>query len=394
VAGILAALVWGFSRGSILGRRLDHLTAANDETAELVEAHDAAARAHLDDASECLAEAGTALAQGEEAHAHHLVETIGSVQLAATVLRVRDVAPVPPERMIPLEVAERRDVDALLQQVGMEHALEAARIPGIERRTPATSHPHDSHRAERPGVVDLAEIDPARLGARVVAARERRPGRGLVVGGIAVLVLVLLAVAGVVVALGAHAATPDAVPSPAASASSSAALVEGVDYAYLEKTGGRPDRWSCTTPIQVGLTAGAPSGASAAVRAAVERIASVSGLPLRYGDAAEPQITVSYVPTSTVQRLGHEDDAVGVTRTTAAAGAYVHADVDIAADAVVNRTGSATAGLVLLHELMHAVGLGHATATDEVMAPVLDPQKAPDLGLGDVAALESVGCRS
>ena len=380
VLGILAALVWGFSRGSMLGRRLEHLTAVVDESAAMVEEYSASASGHIDAAGECLAEANTALARGEEAHARHLVETIGAVQLAATVLHVRDLAPVPPERMIPLEAAARRDVDGLLQQVGTERASEAARIPGIERRTPEVSHPHASHRSDRPGVVDLAELDPARLGVTVVDEGPRRPVRGFVIGGIALLLVAILATAGLVTAAGAHAAAP---------------LSEGVDYAYLEKTAGLPDRWSCTTPIQVGLTAAAPSGAAAAVRTAVERIAATSGLPLRYGTSTEPQIAVSYVPTSTVQRLGRDGDAVGVTLAQAdGSGVYQYAEVDIAADDAANASGSTTAGLVLLHELMHAVGLGHATATNEVMAPVLDPAAAPDLGPGDVAALQSVGCRS
>lgn len=390
VLGILAALVWGFSRGSMLGRRLEHLAAVVDESADMVERHSASARGHLDAAGECLDEAATIIARGEEVHARHLVETIGAVQLAATVLHVRDVSPVPPERMIPFESAARRDVDGLLRQVGMDRAAESARISAIERRMPMVSHPHASHRPDRPGVVDLAALDPARLGARVVDDRRRLP-RGLVIGGIALLVIAVIAAAIVVTAVGAHAAAPT---SPAASSSrASASLVEGRDYSYLEKTDARPDRWSCDTPIDVGLAAGAPSGASAAVRTAVERIAALSGLPLRYGTPAAPQISVAYVPTSTVQRLGG-GDAVGVAQTRAdASGTYQHAAVDIAADAAVNVPGSATAGLVLLHELMHAVGLGHATATDEVMAPVLDAHAAPDLGRGDIAALQSVGCR-
>jgi hypothetical protein len=403
VLGILAALVWGFSRGSMLGRRLEHLTATVDESARMLEEHESSARRHLDAADSCLDEAGTLLARGEEVHGRHLGETIGAVQLAAALLRVRLLDPVPPERMIPLEPAARRDVDRLMRQVGEEGLLEAGRIPGIQRRVPEVAHPHRSHRADRPGVVDLAELEPARVGVTIVDDRRHRPIRGLVLGGIAVLLVVILAVAGIAIAVTAQTGTGGAGPvtnasapeGSAATASPASGLSEGIDYSYLRTTDGRPDHWSCAEPIGVGLSSDAPAGAVGEVRSAIARIVAVSGLPLQYDTSADPEIAVSYVPAATVRRIGGDGDAVGVARTqTDGSGLYRSATVHIAGDDPVNAPGSTTAAVVLLHELMHAVGLGHATATDEVMAPVLDPRAAADLGAGDVAALRTVGCRS
>ena len=395
VIGIVVALVWGYSRGNLLGRRLQHLTLVTNETAQFVEDRAASARENLDEASACLMQAASTLAEGEESHARHLAETLEGVQVAATVLGVRALDPVAAERMIQLEPFARRDVDEVFTRVMTDRASEAARIPQITRRTPAVAHPHASHHADRPGAVDLSELEPARLGATVVDPAPRQLRRVLLIVGIALAILALAA-AGALVATGAYAAQPS---SPSASASMAAganpaSLINGVDYSYLATTDGLPDRWSCTSPIEIGVTAGAPSGASAAVKSAIDRIAGVSGLPLRYGDSTSPQIAVSYVPTATVQRIGHDNETVGVTQTRAdSAGTYQHADIAIARDSDVNAIGSTTARLVLLHELMHAVGLGHATATNELMAPVLDPQKASDLGQGDIAALQSLGCR-
>ncbi|GMA93370.1 hypothetical protein GCM10025881_01940 [Pseudolysinimonas kribbensis] len=390
VLGVLGFLVYGYSRGNALGRRLAAYGALNEETDGLVESHVGSGRAALDAAEEQLVLMRADLAEAEEVEIRHNAEVIQAIQASAAVLRVTDLA-FDVQRRIPLGTSIRDEIQALASSVHADAGVQRLRISGIERKEPAVPLPHESDHLERPGAVGLDELDPARVGAVVVPEqhdhrRSVRP-RTLLLAALAVLVVASAIAASLVIATGAARAS-------AAAAAPPADLVEGRDYSFLGTAANGPERWSCAAPIEVRLADGSPAGSADVVASAVASIARTSGLPLRIGSSYDAGILISYVPSPDVQRLGGSDEAIGVTSTrTDDEGAIRHADVEIAADAAVNAPGTTTAEFTMLHELGHAVGLGHATRKDEIMTPVLDPATAPVLGRGDVAALHAVGCR-
>ena len=52
---------------------------------------------------------------------------------------------------------------------------------------------------------------------------------------------------------------------------------------------------------------------------------------------------------------------------------------------------------IYMHELAHAVGLGHAAGADQLMAPMISEQNVGRWGVGDLAGLASLGsmgCRA
>lgn len=53
--------------------------------------------------------------------------------------------------------------------------------------------------------------------------------------------------------------------------------------------------------------------------------------------------------------------------------------------------GTGEFGVVILHELIHAVGVGHSTDARDVMFPSTTDTSTPVLGPGDIAALGAVG---
>ena len=206
-----------------------------------------------------------------------------------------------------------------------------------------------------------------------------------------------------------------AVAAPALRAlSDPAPAADGWGPSYVD-TRGRPARWDPCAPIHyVVSTAWAPPQGRADVTAALGQITRASGLrfvddgdtdevPLRSRSAYQPQrygkrwapLLVAWVPPARTD-LGLGDGVQGVTVAVALAGrgggSIVTAQVALDAD---RRLGSgfgpgATEGEVLLHELAHAVGLGHVLDPTQVMYPQTTNSESR-YGAGDRAGLVALG---
>ncbi len=194
-----------------------------------------------------------------------------------------------------------------------------------------------------------------------------------------------------------------ALPSPPAE------LVEDVDYSLYLGDGDFIVHWSCAEPIAVRIAGSAPTGAREAVLNAIDLVVEVSGLPLYLaGSLPEPiedsedvphgEIAISFLLQDDFENAmtGYDDDysdALGV------AGPHYNASSGRIRSAHIlmsehsdprTRSGQHT----VLHELMHAVGIGHAdqSAHKEVMRPRLSLHDNTNFGPGDSFALEAVGC--
>lgn len=178
------------------------------------------------------------------------------------------------------------------------------------------------------------------------------------------------------------------------------AAIEGRDYSFLARVGGNPVRWACDASIYLVLQGPAPAGAGAAIERAATVLSSASGLDLRVGgpSARQSAITIRYGSIGTVDGDLHLDDdpelGVGGPTWSAHDGVIRSGAVLIRNDAQLSSPLTTTGKRVLLHEIGHALGLGHsAPDMPEVMGPTTGANDSDQLGSGDRVALERVGCR-
>jgi hypothetical protein len=257
-----------------------------------------------------------------------------------------------------------------------------------------------------------APVPPAPAAA--AAPDPGRPRRRGSIPGAALptlLALLLVAVSGAVVRVerqhvdeGAplHAVTTAAV----ASAGWSPAYVDGAD---------RPARWDPCKPIHYVVQTGwMPPGGRADLAASLGRLAKVSGLvfvddgdtdelptqhraayqPKRYGKRWAPLLIGWVPPDQTDLGLGH--GVAGITVAVAIpgpkGGSIVTGQLALDADHELppGFGPGATEGEVLLHELGHAVGLGHVLDPTQVMYPQTTNSES-QYGAGDRAGLAALG---
>lgn len=186
-------------------------------------------------------------------------------------------------------------------------------------------------------------------------------------------------------------------------------------YSFASVVGGKAVRWNPCAPIHWRYrTTYSPAGASTVVRAAVARIASVTGTTWIFDGPTTATPTSSWLPTSSGSirpvLIGFTDGShsdllrnraasvLGVTRTAYFTATVAGISLAATKSAVValDRTDSlpATGALswktVLLHELGHAMGLDHVGNSHELMYPTLQ-RTYTDLQYGDVAGLTRLG---
>ncbi|MGB8652795.1 MAG: matrixin family metalloprotease [Mycobacteriales bacterium] len=201
---------------------------------------------------------------------------------------------------------------------------------------------------------------------------------------------------------------PEAIVGGSATASGSA-------YTFTSLLSGKPVRWNPCRPIHwVFRPYGAPSGALPVVQSAVARIARATGTTWVYDGQVLSAPSSRWLPSSSAQvrplLIGWTDAAhsdllrgrpstvLGVTRT-AWFGTVQNGVTTAAIQAAVVAldrtdrlplTGTASWRTVLLHELGHAMGLGHAGSSAQVMYPTLQ-RRFTDLQPGDLTGLSRVG---
>jgi hypothetical protein len=241
----------------------------------------------------------------------------------------------------------------------------------------------------------------------VVAPRRRSPRVILPV----LVVLLLLAVGSAVVRVeraGAAAGLPlHAVRGPAPASA-------GWSPSYVDSSG-VPARWDPCSPIHYVVETGwMPAGGRADLAASLHRLSSASGLtfvddgdtderpgqdraayqPARYGKRWAPLLIGWLPPEATDLGLGH--GVAGVTVAVAIpsshGGSIVTGQVVLDADHQLPAGfgPGATEGEVLLHELAHAVGLGHVLDPTQVMYPQTTNSES-QYGAGDRAGLAALG---
>ena len=189
----------------------------------------------------------------------------------------------------------------------------------------------------------------------------------------------------------------------------------GSAYSFTSVLQGQPVRWDPCTPIHWRYrTSGQVVGGFTQVVRALARISRATGTTWVYDGAVTTAPTSAWLPRTTTSQppvligwttathsdllQGQPAGVLGVTRTAwfaLTSGGTTTAAIRGAVVALNSAkhlplTGPVSWYTVALHELSHAMGLGHASSARQLMYPVLQPGLA-DLQSGDLAGLAQVG---
>lgn len=175
-----------------------------------------------------------------------------------------------------------------------------------------------------------------------------------------------------------------------------AGLTPGVDYDVETTTEGNITHWPCTREIPV-HTFDAPPGSEGDLIWAVDTLAIASGLPLRYagpgtGDQRDADGTISVYYGD--HPMFSNPEVAGVGGVAAYPnGLVLRGSATLKPGQITSFPGDPWSRSLSLHELMHAVGVGHAADhRDEIMTSRRLQNFRTELGAGDRFALHAVGC--
>lgn len=212
--------------------------------------------------------------------------------------------------------------------------------------------------------------------------------------------------------------------APVANGISSAAGTTGVtattaasSYALLARFDGRAARWNpCQAVPWTFNPANAPASGFAVVKAALARVTQLTGLRFAYVGTTRTVPSSAYVRQSwgayrplligwSTARTSDLLAGTGVThvgetrmnwvglRTPSGSQAQIASGVVVFnARSAAPTWGAGSRYTYALHELGHAVGLGHARSSTQLMSTIL-PRSLRDYGSGDRAGLAAVGAR-
>lgn len=435
IIAFIAALTWvavtRAARGNALGDQLGDAAAADAETSETDAAlhHEAedlcatrdrhleAARAHMIDADTKVEATLLSIDTGRKIAAHILeVAQLPAVNLANLT--------------VPTWKQRNRiaaDIDAEQERgADLDPRAKTSRLPAVQDH----HTPWDALRVPPSTAPDLEAIGPHTSPVpSATASAEAGRRRGAWVRPL-VIVLAVLAAVGIatvfwLLAGSSSAAADSTAPQTTSVTASTPAstptglvpahpptptdLLKGRDYSFLSAGNDGPlVRWSCDRPIPVELAGAAPTGADQALAVAVRQVADASGLPLTLAPPVSSSVTdpdqataggisVSYLDDEqiTAAHLDLVGDTLGRGGPRfAPSGSIPSGWVALRADQFSEPT-SKIAETVLMHELAHAVGLGHSSPeapTSEIMAPTVAPATDASWGTGDRYALAAVGC--
>jgi hypothetical protein len=244
--------------------------------------------------------------------------------------------------------------------------------------------------------------------AAAVAAAPRRGGRRLLVGSVLLLALVAVTV-GVAGAAGRASSLP---VLRQAQAPAPASVGWGPSWADDD---GRPGRWDPCAPVRYVVNpTWAPQTGRADLVEALRRISAVSGLrfvddgdtdetpsldrpayqPDRYGARWAPLLVTWAPPSSTDVGIGGGTKGVALTVAVPGEAGPSILSGQVVLDAEQRLPSGfgpgSTEGEVLLHELAHAVGLGHVDDPTQVMY-YRTTNSDSEFGAGDRAGLTALG---
>lgn len=166
------------------------------------------------------------------------------------------------------------------------------------------------------------------------------------------------------------------------------------DWGYL--TTGAPIGWDACTPVTWSYDpAGAYQESLADLKRSFARVAGISGLKFKYVGGADADITVRWKPSTAFGGSTIGTAYTSYTSTWNGPWRITRSTISFNYDyplspGVEPADGLYAVGQLFQHEIMHAVGLNHASEPTQLMYPSISRQ-APRFGAGDHAGLTQVG---
>jgi hypothetical protein len=235
---------------------------------------------------------------------------------------------------------------------------------------------------------------------RIVGREAVGCARALRLDAVAPVVALLAVVSLVPFTMARHKRADDSTPPAARPVPAAPTTASPLHYVFEATAGGAPIGFDQCDSLSIRYQRdGEPYAAAEDVSQAVALLAAAMARPVGFqmgGSTDGPTITVSWV-RSPMELPGSPDrDTVGTGGFSSEDGVAVAGTVTLAASGTLKPGfGAHSWGAVYLHELGHAVGLGHVDDPNEEMYPTVIAARPAGYGVGDLAGLARLGgpCR-